>query len=84
MFVINGSLVNYIAHTCHCQAYQNNYDKEFASGFEEFLNGSPAVSLASANNEDTPGDDFLDYIEAHLKAESCPSPCTRLWSVITY
>ena len=76
VFVVNQS---YISQVC-----QNDYDKEFASGFEEFLNRDLSVSLASANNEDTPEDVFLDYIEAHLKAESCPSPCTRLWSVMTH
>ena len=47
----------------HCiQECEENYDKEFASRFEEFLGKGPTASLASANNEDTPDDNFLAYV----------------------
>ena len=49
--------------------------------FGQFLDKDPNASLPSANNEDTPGVDFLKYIKAHLQAEKCPSLCYRLWSV---
>ena len=49
--------------------------------FGEFLDRDPKASQPSANNEDTTGVDFLKYIEVHLQAKKCPSPCSRLWSV---
>ena len=49
--------------------------------FGQFLDKDPNASLPSANNEDTPGVDFVRHIEAHLQARKCPSPCYRLWSV---
>ena len=48
--------------------------------FNQFLDKNPNASLPSANNEDTPGVDFMKYIEVHLQAKKCPSPCSRLWS----
>ena len=57
---------------------QDNYDKEFASNFEQFLDTDPVMS---ANNQDALGENFLNYIETHLKANNCPLPCLRVWSV---
>ena len=64
------------------QICQRFYDEEFASRFEQFLERDPNISLASANNEDTPNDNFLDHIGTHFLADNCPSVCSRLWSVI--
>ena len=58
---------------------QNDYDKEFVSEFEKFLAKDPNATLTPTENEDVPGDHFLQYIEVHLQAKKYPSPCTRLW-----
>ena len=57
------------------------YDEVFASMFGKFLDKDPNASQPTANNEDTPGVDFVKYIEVHLQARKCPSFCSRLWSV---
>ena len=54
------------------------YDEEFASGFEQFLNGHVNVS---ASNDDVTDVNYLDYVKIHLKAKKCPSTCSRLWLV---
>ena len=63
------------------QECKDNYDEEFASRFEKFLGEDPTASLASANNNSIPDDDFLAYIKGHLQAMKCPSLCSRLWLV---
>ena len=63
------------------QICQKLYDEEFASQFEQFLDRDPNTSLTSVNNEDTPGDNFVDHIVTHFNADNCPSFCSRLWSV---
>lgn len=62
------------------QECQSKYNEEFASKFKQFLDRGPSAVLASSNNEDAPEDDFINYIEKHLQANRCPSPCSRLWS----
>ena len=78
MYVLLGYLmvlldcIIYISQEC-----QNNYDDEFASRFQQFLDKDLNIS---ANNEDATSN-FLKCIEIHLQAKNCPSPCSRLWSV---
>ena len=57
----------------------SNYDEGFASAFIQFLDKAPDTLQPSL--EDSFGDNFLEYIKAHLQTQSCPSPCSRLWSV---
>ena len=63
---------------------QNDYDKEFITEFEKFLAKDPNASLPSTDSEDPQGHYFLNYIEAHIRANNCPSPCSRLWLVDIY
>ena len=64
---------------------QNDYDGEFVSEFKKFLAKDPNTSpLQHTNNKGVSGDNFSDYIEAHLQAKKCPSPCSRLWSVVVH
>lgn len=54
----------------------SKYDEEFASKFKQFL----SVSLLSPVDQGVSIEGFFNYIEAHLKAKKCPSPCSRLWN----
>ena len=58
---------------------QNNYDAEFISKFEKFLAKDPNASFPLVDGEDTLADYFIKYIEVHIKAKKCPSPCSKLW-----
>ena len=69
---------------CISQICCNNYNKVFANEFDKFLAKDPNATLPATDNEDVPGDDFLQYIEVHLQAKKCPSPCSRLWLVDIY
>ena len=63
---------------------RNSYDKEFVNKFEKFLAKDPNTSLPPTDNESAVGDNFLKYIEVHIKVNNCPSPCSRLWLVDIY
>ncbi|XP_065896995.1 uncharacterized protein [Dysidea avara] len=77
---IETSLNKYYDNLEECQA---NFDKEFARGFEEFLDKRLTISDAAAaadNNEDhQTSDDYTEYICDHLKRKLCPFHCVRLW-----
>ena len=59
---------------------QNDYDGEFVNEFKKFLAKDPNTSPPTGVS----GDNFSDYIEAHLQANKCPSPCSKLWSVVVH
>ena len=51
------------------------YDEMFASELKKFLNREPNT-VPPTESED---DDYMWYIEDHLKNKQCPSFCAQLW-----
>ena len=60
-----------IIHTLYVTVQEPlRYDETFASEFEQFLSKKPYTEEE---------DDYMWYIEDHLRKKQCPSFCGRLW-----